>query len=111
MNTIESRRSERTSVNVKVKVETVLEKHEGRITDLSETGAKIEGHPFEVGKKVKISTEDGAVWGVCRWAEVDRMGIQFDTPMPEQLRQLLKSNMPANDTGRQRPVFGRKLAV
>lgn len=107
MDTMNARRSDRVAVNVNVDVETVLERHSGRITDLSETGAKVEGQPFAVGQKVKLSTADAAVWGTCRWAEVDRMGIEFDTPMPPQLQTLLNSKAPAND---RRKTFGRKAA-
>tara|TARA_B100000745_G_C19905387_1_gene303475 strand:+ start:200 stop:538 length:339 start_codon:yes stop_codon:yes gene_type:complete len=107
MDTMNARRSNRVAVNVNVDVETVLERHSGRITDLSENGAKVEGQPFAVGQKVKLTAEGAAVWGTCRWAEVDRMGIEFDTPMPEQLQSLLKSKAPAND---RRKTFGRKAA-
>jgi hypothetical protein len=93
-----------------VQVETVLDSAIGSITDLSETGAKVMGKPFPVGQKVKITAADKAVWAQVRWAEQDRMGVQFETPMPDELRQLLIQRTPANDAARygNRPVFGRK---
>ena len=63
MDTMNARRSNRVAVNVNVDVETVLERHSGRITDLSENGAKVEGQPFAVGQKVKLTAEGAAVWG------------------------------------------------
>jgi len=108
MNNTSGRQSSRIGVNLNVAVETVLDRHEGRITDLSETGAKIEGAPFPVGQKVKITANDEVVWAQVRWAEHDRMGLQFETPMPNQLKMLLQGRQTANDTGR--PVFGRKIA-
>ena len=108
METLQSRRAHRTPVNLEVDVETVLERHRGRITDLSENGAKIEGDPFQVGQKIKLTAEQGVMWAKVRWAEADRCGVEFETPMPEQFRRFLDSQGAAND--RARRVFGRKVA-
>lgn len=108
MNTLITRRAPRTNVSLDVDVETVLERHRGRITDLSANGAKIEGQPFRVGEKVKLTAEQGVLWAKVRWAEADRCGVEFETPVPQQLRDLLDADTAAND--RQRPVFGRKVA-
>lgn len=108
MTTLQSRRAHRTNVCLDVEMETVLERHKGRITDLSENGAKIEGDPFAVGQKVKLTAEQGVLWAKVRWAEADRCGVEFETPMPEQFRNLLASQGAAND--RPRAVFGRKVA-
>ena len=105
---LHARRTARTPVDLDVDVETVLERHEGRITDLSENGAKIEGEPFAVGQRVKLTANESVMWAKVRWAEADRCGVEFETPMPEQLRSLLHKSHAANSQAR--PVFGRKVA-
>lgn len=100
-------RAPRIPVSLDVTVETVLDRHEGRITDLSESGAKINGEPFPVGQRVKVTAADQVIWGKVRWEEHDRMGIEFETPMPAQLQNLLNMRQPANDAVR--PVFGKKV--
>ena len=110
MITTESRRADRVNVCVDIDVETVLVRKTGTITDLSETGAKIKGQPFAVGERLKLTAGNEVCWATCRWAEQDRMGVQFDTPMPQQLRNLLSNRTPANDRAA-RPVFGRKATA
>ena len=79
-------RHKRIPVDVQVEVSTVLTNRVARITDLTEGGAKITGDPFAVGETVKITTEnDAIVWATVRWAEHDRMGVQFETLIPRQL--------------------------
>lgn len=102
-------REQRVPVNVDVIVGSALASEPGTITDLTESGAKINGSPHAVGSKVKIDAAGEAVWAKVRWAEADRMGVEFETPIPGQLRALLNMRRPAND--QQAPVFGRRRAI
>lgn len=106
MTSTDIRRAERIPVSVGVDVETVLERHAGRITDLTQNGAQIVGKPFKVGEQVKLVANDEALWAKVRWAESDRMGVQFETPMPPQLAKLLETRRPINDRGVR--TFGRR---
>jgi len=110
MTTLQIPRAPRTAVSLDVELETVLERHRGRITDLSENGAKIEGRSFEVGQKIKVTADQGILWAKVRWAEADRCGVEFTVPMPQQFRSLLETRAAAGDGQAKRPVFGRKAA-
>lgn len=99
-------RPERIHVALDATVETVLVSHPGKITDISSGGAKIFCSPFSQGERVKITIGDAAVWGRVRWTEEDRIGVEFETPVPLAIAALLRSYRPANDRGR--PAFGRK---
>lgn len=100
-------RPERIHVALDVTVETVLQSNPGKITDISSGGAKISCSPFPLGERVKITIGNAAVWGRVRWTEEDRMGVEFETPVPLAIAVLLRSRRPAND--RSRPAFGRKV--
>ena len=68
MNTIEARLAERVDAQIDVEIETVLDHQAGRITNLSASGAKIEGQPFPVGQTIKIMAGGDALWAKVRWA-------------------------------------------
>ena len=115
-------RQPRVEVNVDVEVSGVLSSSKGTITDLTEGGAKINCEPHAIGSKIKIDAMGGALWAKVRWAEADRMGVQFETEMPSELKTFLKQRTAANDCGKTpagvRPAanranagFGRRKAL
>jgi hypothetical protein len=82
----------RTAVDIAVTLTTVLDSIEGRVIDLSEQGAQIQGAGFAAGTKFQIAYEDQIVYAQCRWSEIDRIGAMFafglhDGPLYERLIQ------------------------
>ncbi|WP_336958793.1 PilZ domain-containing protein [Sphingobium aquiterrae] len=71
------RRRERTTVDIAITVTTVLDSLPATITDLNEFGAKIEGAALAEGTRFQIDVDGHDVFGIVRWAEVDRMGVFF----------------------------------
>ena len=104
-------RAERVNVDLNVSVCTVLETRDGIITNLSESGAKISGKPFNIGEQIQIDADGSIVWARVRWTESDRMGVQFETPMPAKLRdEMNKAKFRAETAMPQRATFGRRAA-
>ncbi|WP_235535682.1 PilZ domain-containing protein, partial [Sphingopyxis sp. Root1497] len=69
------RQHARTAVSLDVVVNGVLNMVEGRITDLSEGGARIEGGVIlPVRSRCEIHYGGQTVYAVVMWTEVDRMG-------------------------------------
>lgn len=82
---------------------TVLDERPAMVTDASREGAKIAcDKPFPAGEKIHLDVHGHRVWAQVTWAEADRMGVRFDTPVPEAMKSILD----------RRPVtpgaFGRK---
>lgn len=71
------RRHERTRVAIDVTVNGVLNFVEGRITDLSEGGARIDGASMPARSRCEIHYGGQVVYAVVMWSEVDRMGVRF----------------------------------
>lgn len=72
------RRQQRTPVSIEVTVNGVLNQVEGRITDLSEGGARIEGGVIlPVRSRCEIHYAGQTIYAVVMWAEFDRMGVRF----------------------------------
>ncbi|WP_260582668.1 PilZ domain-containing protein [Sphingopyxis sp. PET50] len=68
----------RASVSIDVVVNGVLNMVEGRITDLSEGGARIEGGAIlPVRSRCEIHYAGQTVYAIVMWAETDRMGVRF----------------------------------
>ncbi len=117
------RHSRRIAVDIPITVSTVLETAEGAITDLTERGARIHGVALPQGTRLRIDYRGQAVFAQCRWAEVDRMGVQFlfplaDGPLHERLL-MAQAAQPIDDMpaglpfGQTRPeprLFGRAMA-
>lgn len=111
------RQHARTAVSLDVVVNGVLNMVEGRITDLSEGGARIEGGVIlPVRSRCEIHYGGQTVYAVVMWTEVDRMGVRFpyelvDGPLYNALdraRDMLPSE-PAQIFRTMRPVsFGRR---
>ena len=77
------RQSRRVAVEIEVVITTVLDSLAGTIVDLSEHGARLEGCGLATGTRFQIEYKGQTVFAVCRWAEVDRMGIRFTFPITE----------------------------
>ena len=72
------RQHARTPVSIDVVVNGVLNMVEGRITDLSEGGARIEGGAILPERsRCEIHYAGQTVYAVVMWTEVDRMGVRF----------------------------------
>lgn len=72
-----ARRHIRTSVAIDVTVNGVLNHVEGRICDLSEGGARIDGATLPERTRCEIHYAGQTVYAVVMWAEYDRMGVRF----------------------------------
>ena len=72
------RQHARANVSIDVIVNGVLNRVEGRITDLSEGGARIEGGVIlPVRSRCEIHYGGQTVYAVVMWTEIDRMGVRF----------------------------------
>ncbi|HMO76155.1 MAG TPA: PilZ domain-containing protein [Sphingopyxis sp.] len=107
----------RTSVSIDVTVNGVLNYIEGRITDLSEGGARIEGGVIlPVRSRCEIQYAGQTTYAIVMWAEVDRMGVRFpyelnDGPLYNALERARSAwpSEPAQVFRSMRPAsFGRR---
>ena len=106
----------RTPVSIDVTVNGILNLVDGRITDLSEGGARIDGATMPARSRCEIHYGGQVTYAVVMWAEHDRMGVRFpyelthgalynalqsarNAAMIEPAR-IFQSNRP--------PVFGRR---
>ena len=67
----------RTAVDLDVTVNGVLNHIEGRIADLSEGGARIDGASLPERSRCEIHFAGQVVYAVVMWSEHDRMGVRF----------------------------------
>ncbi len=93
----------RIGVDIPVTVTSVLDSTNAAIADLNEEGALIKGCSLNVGARVQIDYLEQTLYAQCRWAEIDRMGVQFlqlltDGPLFEQLRTARMSGQARNGT-------------
>lgn len=72
-----ARSRKRTAVAIDVTVNGVLNFVEGRITDLSESGARIDGASMPARSRCEIHYGGQVTYGVVIWSEFDRMGVRF----------------------------------
>lgn len=107
----------RTRVSLDVVVNGVLNMVEGRITDLSEGGARVEGGIImPVRSRCEVHFGGQTVYAIVMWAEVDRMGLRFpyelvDGPLYNALERARAAwpSEPAQVFRSMRPVsFGRR---
>lgn len=111
------RQHQRTNVSLDVTVNGVLNVVEGRITDLSEGGARIEGGVImPVRSRCEVHYGGQTVYAIVMWAEVDRMGVRFpyelvDGPLYNALERARGTwpSEPAQVFRSMRPTtFGRR---
>lgn len=72
-----TRAHKRTPVAIEVIVNGVLNQIEGRICDLSEGGARIDGASMPARSRCEIHYGGQVVYAVVMWSEFDRMGVRF----------------------------------
>lgn len=72
-----ARGHQRTAVSIDVTVNGVLNFVDGRITDLSEGGARIDGASMPARSRCELHYGGGVTYAVVMWSEFDRMGIRF----------------------------------
>src|SRR3546814_4421029 len=71
------REHQRIAVDIDVIVNGVLNHVDGRITDLSEGGARIDGASLPARSRCEILYAGQTVYAVVMWSEFDRMGVRF----------------------------------
>lgn len=72
-----ARSHKRTAVSIDVTVNGVLNFVDGRITDLSEGGARIDVASMPARSRYEIHFGGEVTYAVVMWSEFDRMGVRF----------------------------------
>lgn len=72
-----ARSHKRTPVSIDVMVNGVLNFVDGRICDLSEGGARIDGASMPARSRCEIHYAGEVTYAIVMWSEFDRMGIRF----------------------------------
>ena len=111
-----ARGHKRTPVSIDVTVNGILNFVDGRITDLSEGGARIDGASMPARSRCEIQYGGQVNYAVVMWAEHDRMGVRFPYELAQgALYNALQSARnaamiePAQIFHSSRPpVFGRR---
>ena len=111
-----ARGHKRTPVSIDVTVNGVLNFVDGRITDLSEGGARIDGASMPARSRCEIHYGGQVTYAVVMWSEHDRMGVRFPYELAHgALYNILRSArdaalvVPAQIFHSSRPpVFGRR---
>jgi len=106
----------RTAVSIDVTVNGVLNFVDGRITDLSEGGARIDGASMPTRSRCEIHYGGQVTYAVVMWSEFDRMGVRFPYelthgPLYNALETIRSASTiePAQIFQAARPVtFGRR---
>jgi hypothetical protein len=101
-------RQRRINVDIPVTITTVLDSFDAAIVDMTEHGAQIIGCSLASGTRFQIEYMGQTVYALCRWAEVDRMGIKFsfpltDGPLFERL-MLARAMQAPNATGHEQHI-------
>jgi hypothetical protein len=119
MPTFQDRISQRFQTDLAVLACTVIESRPARLVDISMHGARIESdNPYPAGQRIALDLDGVRLFGVVTWAEIDRMGVKFETPLADgPFREALDAAMrrqnfeqagPSATLGR-RPTFGRRI--
>lgn len=111
-----ARGHKRTAVSLDVTVNGVLSFVDGRITDLSEGGARIDGASMPARSRCEIHFGGEVTYAVVMWSEYDRMGVRFPYELTHgalhnALKRARRASMiePAQIFHLARaPVFGRR---
>jgi len=106
----------RTPVSIDVTVNGILNFVDGRITDLSEGGARVDGASMPARSRCEIHYGGEVTYAVVMWSEFDRMGVRFPYELTHgALYKALQSARgaamiePTQIFHRNRPaVFGRR---
>lgn len=101
----------RHSVSIAVTAGTVIDERRMIITDLSASGARLEGQAFPEGSRIQVQVGGDTAFAIVRWSEIDRMGVEFTAPLPDALKRYLPAGV-FNGVNNGRPrTFGRRLAA
>ena len=111
-----ARGHKRTPVSIDVTVNGILNFVDGRITDLSEGGARVDGASMPARSRCEIHYGGEVTYAVVMWSEFDRMGVRFPYELTHgALHKALQSARgaamiePAQIFHSSRPpVFGRR---
>ncbi|MEI4508263.1 PilZ domain-containing protein [Sphingopyxis sp. CCNWLW253] len=111
-----ARGHKRTQVSIEVTINGVLNFIDGRITDLSEGGARIDGASMPARSRCEIHYGGEVTYAVVMWSEFDRMGVRFPYelthgPLYNALKRARTASMvqPAQIFMGSRPsTFGRR---
>src|SRR3546814_8541281 len=76
-----ARGHKRTPVSIDVTVNGILNLVDGRITDLSEGGARIDGASMPARSRCEIHYGGQLIYAVVMWAENDRLGVCFTSEL------------------------------
>lgn len=111
-----ARGHKRTPVSIEVTVNGVLNFVDGRITDLSEGGARIDGASMPARSRCEVHYGGAVTYAVVMWSEHDRMGVRFPYelthgPLYNALKRARSASLiePSQIFHSNRPtVFGRR---
>ena len=111
-----ARGHKRTTVSIDVTVNGVLNFVDGRITDLSEGGARIDGATMPARSRCEIHYGGEVTYAVVMWSEFDRMGVRFPYELThgalykalEAARRSAATDAPPVFLTSRAPVFGRR---
>jgi hypothetical protein len=77
------RKAKRIEVDIPVTVTTVIDSLDATIVDLTEYGAQVTGCGVPAHTRFQIDYMGQTVFAICRWSEIDRMGVKFIVPVTE----------------------------
>ncbi|MCW0197524.1 PilZ domain-containing protein [Sphingopyxis sp.] len=111
-----ARSHKRTPVSIEVMVNGVLNFVGGRIADLSEGGARIDGASMPARSRCEIHYAGEVTYAVVMWSEFDRMGVRFPYELShgalykalEAARRNAATETPPVFLSHRAPVFGRR---
>ena len=111
-----ARSHKRTPVSIEVMVNGVLNFIDGRICDLSEGGARIDGASMPARSRCEIQYAGEVTYAVVMWSEFDRMGVRFPYELThgalfkalEAARRSAVADVPSAFLNRRAPMFGRR---
>lgn len=111
-----ARDHKRTPVSIDVMVNGVLNFVGGRITDLSEGGARIDGASMPARSRCEVHYAGEVTYAVVMWSEPDRMGVRFPYELThgalfkalEVTRRNAGTNAPPVFLTNRAPAFGRR---
>lgn len=113
-----ARISERIICELPILACTTLESRSAIIVDVSIHGAQVRlDQPYPEGTQIHLDVDGDFVWARVQWAEVDRMGLKFLTPLDtgHRLARVIEKGRQQNFVAANRPAmqrggFGRRAA-
>ena len=111
-----ARSHKRTPVSIEVMVNGVLNFVDGRIADLSEGGARIDGTSMPARSRCEIHYAGEVTYAVVMWSECDRMGVRFPYELThgalhralQSARRTMVTDTPPAFLNNRGAVFGRR---